>query len=95
MASLGRRWTPAAACLVAACAGGHYRPVSDTPVRIGKPYTVRGVTYVPAEDATYDMLGYASWYGSDRASAPRTANASAPAGRRRHTPPCPCPAMSR
>lgn len=68
----GRRWTPAAACLVAACAGGHYRPVSDTPVRIGRPYTVRGVTYVPAKDATYDMLGYASWYGSK--SGKRTAN---------------------
>ncbi|MDQ1157114.1 rare lipoprotein A [Sphingomonas sp. SORGH_AS 950] len=67
-----RRWAPAAACLVAACSGGNYRPVSDYPVRIGKPYTVRGVTYVPAEDATYDMLGYASWYGSE--SGKRTAN---------------------
>ncbi len=67
-----RRWTPAVACLVAACSGGNYRPVSDFPVRIGKPYTVRGITYVPAEDATYDMLGYASWYGSE--SGKRTAN---------------------
>lgn len=67
-----RRWAPAAACLVAACAGGNYRPVADTPVRIGKPYTVRGITYVPAEDVTYDMLGYASWYGSE--SGNRTAN---------------------
>ena len=67
-----RRWTPAAACLVAACSGGNYRPVSDFPVRIGKPYTVRGITYVPAEDTTYDMLGYASWYGSE--SGKRTAN---------------------
>ena len=58
--------------LLAACSGGNYRPVSDYPVRIGKPYTVRGITYVPAEDATYDMLGYASWYGSE--SGKRTAN---------------------
>jgi len=60
-----RCWAPAAAGLVAACSGGNYRPVSDFPVRIGKPYTVRGITYVPAEDTTYDMLGYASWYGNE------------------------------
>lgn len=54
---------------LAACGSGvHYRPVSDTPVRIGKPYTVRGVTYVPAADPTYDMLGYASWYGHESGS---------------------------
>lgn len=50
----------------------HYRPVSDTPVRIGQPYSVRGVTYVPAADPTYDMLGYASWYGPESGS--QTAN---------------------
>ncbi|MFB0875192.1 MULTISPECIES: septal ring lytic transglycosylase RlpA family protein [unclassified Sphingobium] len=55
-----------------ACAGGDYRPVSDAPVRIGPPYAVRGVTYVPAADPSYDMLGYASWYGSE--SGNRTAN---------------------
>lgn len=59
--------------LLAACGSGvHYRPVSDTPVRIGKPYTVRGVTYVPAADPAYDMLGYASWYGDESGS--QTAN---------------------
>jgi len=46
--------------------------VSDTPVRIGPPYKVRGATYVPAADPTYDVLGYASWYGSE--SGNRTAN---------------------
>ncbi|WP_432653826.1 septal ring lytic transglycosylase RlpA family protein [Sphingobium nicotianae] len=51
--------------LLAGCATTHYRPVSDTPVRIGKPYQVRGVTYVPADDTRYDMLGYASWYGEE------------------------------
>lgn len=51
--------------LLAGCATTRYRPVSDTPVRIGKPYQVRGVTYVPAEDMSYDKLGYASWYGEE------------------------------
>ena len=47
-------------------------PVRDVPVRIGPPYVVRGVTYTPAADPGYDMLGYASWYGSE--SGNRTAN---------------------
>jgi rare lipoprotein A len=51
--------------LLSACATTRYRPVSDTPVRIGKPYSVRGATYVPAADPAYDMLGYASWYGHE------------------------------
>ena len=63
---------PLAAGLAACGSGVHYRPVSDTPVRIGSPYTVRGVTYVPAADPTYDMLGYASWYGDESGS--QTAN---------------------
>ncbi|WP_310225199.1 septal ring lytic transglycosylase RlpA family protein [Sphingobium xenophagum] len=62
----------AAALLLSACGGGQYRPVSDVPVRIGPPYVVRGVTYTPAADPGYDMLGYASWYGSE--SGNRTAN---------------------
>lgn len=61
------------ALLLSACAShGHFRPVSDTPVRIGPAYTVRGVTYTPAADPRYDMLGYATWYGSE--SGNRTAN---------------------
>ena len=56
---------------LSACAG-NYRPVTDTPVKIGRPYTVRGTTYVPAADPGYDMLGYASWYGGE--SGNRTAN---------------------
>lgn len=58
--------------LLSACGGGNFRPVSDMPVRIGQPYSVRGVTYTPAADPAYDMLGYASWYGSE--SGNRTAN---------------------
>ena len=62
----------AALAALAACAGGNYRPVSDTPVRIGRPYVVRGQAFVPAADPTYDMLGYASWYGPE--SGNKTAN---------------------
>ena len=51
--------------LLAGCASTKYRPVSDTPVRIGKPYQIRGVTYVPAANPNYDELGYASWYGHE------------------------------
>lgn len=59
--------------LLAGCgAGVHYRPVSDTPVRIGQPYKVRGVTYTPAADPAYDTVGYASWYGKE--SGNQTAN---------------------
>lgn len=54
-----------AALALSACGGGHYRPVSDVPVRIGAPYKVRGQTYVPAAQPGYDMLGYASWYGNE------------------------------
>jgi rare lipoprotein A len=61
----------AGAALLGGCGGG-YRPVADLPVKIGGPYRVRGQTYVPAADPAYDMLGYASWYGSE--SGNRTAN---------------------
>ncbi|CAN5212628.1 hypothetical protein BH10PSE13_BH10PSE13_22730 [soil metagenome] len=70
----GRRGGGAAASLallLSACAG-NYRPVSDTPVRIGPPYVVRGKTYVPAADPAYDFLGHATWYGGE--SGNRTAN---------------------
>jgi len=52
---------------------GGGRPVSDTPVRIGKPYSVKGVTYTPQAVAAYDALGYASWYGKEQSGNP-TAN---------------------
>ena len=58
--------------MLSACAGGNFRPVSDTPVRIGPAYSVRGTTYVPAAAPAYDAVGYASWYGSE--SGNRTAN---------------------
>ncbi|MFP9137423.1 septal ring lytic transglycosylase RlpA family protein [Devosia sp. XGJD_8] len=37
--------------------GGRYQ--------VGKPYTVRGKVYVPAEQPDYVAVGEASWYGSD------------------------------
>jgi rare lipoprotein A len=60
----------AAVFLLVSCAGNHM--VSDTPVKIGRPYQVRGKTYVPADDADYDETGTASWYGPGQGG--RTAN---------------------
>ena len=59
--------------ILSACASRpDYRPVADTPVRIGKPYTIRGTTHVPRAEPEYDVLGYASWYGNE--SGNQTAN---------------------
>ncbi|MXO58992.1 septal ring lytic transglycosylase RlpA family protein [Altererythrobacter salegens] len=56
----------AALLALSACGGGtKFRPVSDVPVRIGPPYTVRGVTYTPRAESNYDRLGYATWYGPE------------------------------
>jgi rare lipoprotein A len=33
--------------------------------RVGRPYTVAGQTYVPGENAAYNEVGTASWYGQD------------------------------
>jgi rare lipoprotein A len=57
------RLLPLLSLFAAGCAS--YQSVSDTPVRIGRPYTVRGVTYVPAQQPGYDEVGYASWYGHE------------------------------
>ena len=58
-------WLIGALALLLAGCGGRYRAVSDTPVTIGRPYVVRGVSYVPAAAPDYDMLGRASWYGGE------------------------------
>jgi rare lipoprotein A len=51
--------------LLAGCGGGGlHRLVPDTPVKLGRPYTVAGRTYVPTDDETYDQIGEASWYGN-------------------------------
>ncbi|HEY9092687.1 septal ring lytic transglycosylase RlpA family protein [Parasphingorhabdus sp.] len=44
-----------------------YGAVSDYPVKIGKPYKVRGKTYTPKNVARYDELGYTAWYGKEYA----------------------------
>ncbi len=62
-----------AMALLAACAGGPHSLVSDTPVRVGRPYTVNGRVYVPADDTQYDRTGIASWYGNREQGNP-TAN---------------------
>ncbi len=50
--------------LLAGCGGGIHRLVPDTPVKLGRPYTVNGRTYAPADDPGYDQIGEASWYGN-------------------------------
>lgn len=60
---------PTASPTPAQSAGG----VSDTPVKVGDPYTIDGTTYTPADIADYDDVGYASWYGEELAGRP-TAN---------------------
>jgi rare lipoprotein A len=55
--------------------------VSDSPVKIGDPFTIDGVTHTPRDVVDYDDVGYASWYGSEFAGR-ATANGEAfnPAG---------------
>lgn len=65
-------WPAVLTLALGACAGGNYRVVSDTPVRIGPAYSIRGTTYVPTAAPIYDEVGHASWYGSE--SGNRTAN---------------------
>src|SRR4051812_48449135 len=53
--------------LLAACASGPdsspYGSQSRGRYKVGQPYTIDGVTYVPREDYNYDETGIASWYG--------------------------------
>jgi rare lipoprotein A len=67
---------PAALALLAGCSstggsGGPLHSRDSAAVRqqgyykIGQPYQIDGVTYVPAEDYNYDETGIASWYGPD------------------------------
>jgi len=51
--------------LLAGCAGGPHM-MADTPVKIGKPYQVRGTTYSPSDDRSYDQTGIASFYGKEQ-----------------------------
>ncbi len=40
-------------------------PPTDIPYKLGRPYTVAGVRYVPRDDRSYDRTGMASWYGRE------------------------------
>lgn len=60
----GRGLALALAVLLAGCGGGIHQLASDTPVKIGRPYTVNGRTYYPSDNSNYDQIGEASWYGS-------------------------------
>lgn len=65
----------AAGASVAACVTPRYPSHADglgkTPpagqgeYKVGKPYQVNGVWYVPREQPTYDQRGVASWYGDE------------------------------
>ncbi|MCP3736044.1 septal ring lytic transglycosylase RlpA family protein [Sphingomonas sp. RP10(2022)] len=72
MTKVGRGLGLALLLSLASCGG---RAVSDFPVKIGRPYSVRGVTYTPAPAPGYDALGFAGWYGGE--SGNRTANGEA------------------
>lgn len=52
--------------ILAGCGGGGgiHGLVQDTPVKIGRPYTINGRTYVPTDVPNYDQIGEASWYGN-------------------------------
>jgi rare lipoprotein A len=75
MRSRAERWLAlATTSLLAACAGGGtHRLVSDTPVKLGRPYSVGGRIYTPADENQYDRIGMASWYGNREQGHP-TAN---------------------
>ena len=68
----------AALAVLAACGGGELArtsgsgaspaaqaapPPKDVPYKLGRPYVVKGVRYVPRDDRSYDRIGMASWYG--------------------------------
>lgn len=49
---------------------------SDSPVKIGEPFVIEGVTHTPRDVIDYDDVGYASWYGQEFAGR-ATANGEA------------------
>jgi rare lipoprotein A len=62
--SASRRLEPGAPVApLSSVSGASHAPLSRGIYKIGKPYTVAGQTYVPAEDPNYDETGIASWYG--------------------------------
>lgn len=41
--------------------------VTDDVIKIGNPYTIGSTSYTPVDSATYDEVGYASFYGRELA----------------------------
>src|SRR5262245_20885682 len=77
---IGRVGAVAVCCLVLAHCSGPFSSKEYSPrvveegepvpkgggiYRVGKPYSVNGRTYVPAENPSYRIEGVASWYGRD------------------------------
>jgi rare lipoprotein A len=60
-----------AGAVLAACATPHPRLATRLPsagqggYKVGAPYQVGGIWYVPHEDPRYDATGIASWYGDE------------------------------
>lgn len=65
-----------ASCSLAACVTPSYPTHATGPgmgppapgqggYKVGAPYQVNGIWYVPKEDPTYDRVGVASWYGDE------------------------------
>ncbi|MBL8672476.1 MAG: septal ring lytic transglycosylase RlpA family protein, partial [Alphaproteobacteria bacterium] len=52
---------------------GDGAPRSQGAYKVGNPYVINGVRYVPHEDPSYSQVGTASWYGSEN-HGKRTAN---------------------
>lgn len=68
--------SPLCLCLVVVSCAPNVAPMRTTSVgsyKIGTPYFIRGVRYVPREDPSYDKVGIASWYGK-KFHGRRTAN---------------------
>jgi rare lipoprotein A len=49
--------------LLVACSSHPSAPKGTPHYKIGEPYEIKGVTYTPQEDYSYDETGVASWYG--------------------------------
>lgn len=60
-----RRSGGAAPAVTLASTGQAKAPPTDIPYKLGRPYTVAGVRYVPRENRSYDRTGMASWYGKE------------------------------
>lgn len=43
--------------------GAAAKPPAHVPYKLGRPYVINGVRYVPREDRHYNRVGMASWYG--------------------------------